>query len=220
MLTRKESIPEILSTVTPDDLFYPDHVVVLRIVADLFEQGELIDMVTVSGQLKKQERLSSFRVADLFSEHFSNDYQSHVRTVKDLSRRREILVALQHASSMLNGVADTDEVVSDLIVKISTTNGAVKRPVPLDKVILLSQKRIELAIERKTNVTGIPTGFRKFDQELGGIQPGELMVIGARPSIGKALAVSTQLPTPTGWTTMGAISVGDDLIGVDILACL
>lgn len=185
LLTCKEAIPEILSTVMPQDFNRSDHQAIFQIVASLFEQGEPVDMVTVSTEYKKRGEFS-FQVADLFNDHFSGDYQSHVRTVKDLSRRRNILLAMQSASELIAGVSNTDEVVSNLIVQLSTTNGAAKRPVLLDKVVILSQKRIELAIERKTNVTGIPTGFRKFDQELGGIQPGELMVIGARPAIGKS----------------------------------
>lgn len=185
LLTRKEAIPEILSEVLPGDFAHPDHGAVFRIVAGLFERGEPVDMVTVSTAHRKLGR-SSFQVTDLFNDNFSGDYQSHVRTVKDLSRRRHILFALQNSSLQLSGMTDTDEVVSELIIKLSTTNGVTKRPVALDKVVLLSQKRIELALTRKSNVTGIPTGFSKFDQELGGIQPGELMVIGARPGIGKS----------------------------------
>jgi replicative DNA helicase len=61
----------------------------------------------------------------------------------------------------------------------------------------------------------VPTGFSDLDTLTNGLHPGQMIVIAARPAIGKALALDTSLPTPTGWTTMGEVQVGDDLIGAD-----
>src|SRR3990167_8457978 len=106
LLTRKEAIPDILSAVTPGDFINSDHQAILRIVAGLFEQGESIDMVTVSTEYRKQRGKSSFRVIELFKDHFVGDFQSHIRTVRDLSRRREILAALQSAGEQISGKGD------------------------------------------------------------------------------------------------------------------
>ncbi|NUO33728.1 MAG: AAA family ATPase, partial [Dermatophilaceae bacterium] len=62
---------------------------------------------------------------------------------------------------------------------------------------------------------GVPTGFQDLDQLTNGLHPGQMIVVAARPAIGKALALDTPLPTPTGWTTMGEVEVGDELIGAD-----
>src|SRR5690606_21600709 len=48
-----------------------------------------------------------------------------------------------------------------------------------------------------------------------GLHPGQMIVLAARPAVGKALALDTPLPTPTGWTTMGEVQVGDQLLAVD-----
>ncbi len=63
--------------------------------------------------------------------------------------------------------------------------------------------------------TGIPTGFAELDQITNGLHPGQMVTIAGRPGSGKALALDTPLPTPTGWTTMGAVSAGDYLLGAD-----
>ena len=54
-----------------------------------------------------------------------------------------------------------------------------------------------------------------FDELTNGLHPGQMIVVAARPAVGKALALDTPLPTPTGWTTMGEVAVGDLLLGAD-----
>ena len=60
-----------------------------------------------------------------------------------------------------------------------------------------------------------PTPWPDLNQIIGGWKPGGLYVLAARPGVGKALALNTPIPTPTGWTTMGDIKVGDKVLGLD-----
>lgn len=60
-----------------------------------------------------------------------------------------------------------------------------------------------------------PTPWPDLNQIIGGWKPGGLYVIAARPGVGKALALTTPIPTPTGWTTMGDIKAGDKVLGLD-----
>jgi replicative DNA helicase len=64
-------------------------------------------------------------------------------------------------------------------------------------------------------MTGVPTGFADLDALTNGLHPGQMVVIAARPAVGKALALDTPLPTAAGWTTMGSVAVGDYLLGAD-----
>ncbi|WP_438479178.1 DnaB-like helicase C-terminal domain-containing protein [Streptomyces asiaticus] len=61
----------------------------------------------------------------------------------------------------------------------------------------------------------VPTGIRDLDDLTGGFAPRKLIIVGARPGVGKALALDTPLATPTGWTTMGEVRVGDYVMGAD-----
>ena len=62
---------------------------------------------------------------------------------------------------------------------------------------------------------GVPTGVLELDELTHGLHHGQMIVVAARPAVGKALALDTPLPTPDGWTTMGAVAVGDRLLGAD-----
>ena len=83
---------------------------------------------------------------------------------------------------------------------------------PLSEIML---DEIEAIGSRGGVMTGVPTGFADLDALTNGLHAGQLIVIAARPAVGKALAVDTPLPTPTGWTTMGDVAVGDRLIGAN-----
>jgi len=188
MMTQHDALVEGLSTLTPEDFIQPDGRTVFRIMAELFQQGETVDMVTVSVAHRKVSGPKSMTaVTDQFKDSFIGDYRTHMRTAKDLARRRKAISAFQYATEQLNGPYKTEEVISELISNLQAGVGEkAKRPMPLSKVLVLTQKRVELALERKSGITGIPTGFQRFDEFIGGIQPGELMVIGARPSMGKS----------------------------------
>jgi replicative DNA helicase len=64
-------------------------------------------------------------------------------------------------------------------------------------------------------MTGVPTGFTDLDRLLNGLHPGQLIIVAGRPGLGKALALDTPLATPDGWTTMGAVQVGDRLMAAN-----
>ena len=74
---------------------------------------------------------------------------------------------------------------------------------------------IEAIGSRGGEMVGVPTGFADLDRLTNGLHPGQMIVLAARPAVGKALALDTPLPTPDGWTTMGEVAVGDQLLGAD-----
>jgi replicative DNA helicase len=74
---------------------------------------------------------------------------------------------------------------------------------------------IEAISNRGGEMTGVPTGFADLDELTNGLHGGQMVIVAARPAVGKALALDTVLPTPEGWTTMGAVAIGDQLCAAD-----
>src|SRR6202042_1256176 len=74
---------------------------------------------------------------------------------------------------------------------------------------------LEHIMDRGGVGSGVPTSFARFDEITNGLHPGQMITVAGRPGSGKALALETPLVTPTGWTTMGEVAVGDLLIGGD-----
>jgi replicative DNA helicase len=86
---------------------------------------------------------------------------------------------------------------------------------PLSAIMEGALDEIEAIGSRGGEMVGVPTGFADFDELTNGLHPGQMIVVAARPAVGKALALGTPLPTPAGWTTMGEVAVGDLLLGAD-----
>jgi replicative DNA helicase len=85
----------------------------------------------------------------------------------------------------------------------------------LEDLMQPTMDELEAIGSRGGSMSGVPTGFLDLDGLTNGLHPGQLIVIAGRPGLGKALALDTPLPTPTGWTTMGEVRVGDLLLGAD-----
>src|SRR5207302_2271931 len=87
--------------------------------------------------------------------------------------------------------------------------------VALEELLQPTMDEIDAIASRGGSAQGVPTGFMDLDEVTNGLHPGQMIIVAARPGVGKALALDTPLPTPTGWTTMGQVSPGDQLIGAD-----
>jgi replicative DNA helicase len=85
----------------------------------------------------------------------------------------------------------------------------------LEAAMWETYNEIEAIGNRGGELFGVPTGFRDLDELTNGLHAGQLIVVAGRPGLGKALALDTPLATPSGWTTMGEVEVGDQLIGAD-----
>ena len=86
---------------------------------------------------------------------------------------------------------------------------------PLSAIMEGTLDEIEAISNRGGEMTGVPTGFADLDELTNGLHGGQMVIIAARPAVGKALALDTALPTPTGWTTMGEVAVGDQLLDAE-----
>jgi replicative DNA helicase len=131
--------------------------------------------------------------------------------------RRLVEVGTRIAQLGYAGDGDADELVDQAQAEVyAVTDRRVSEDyLPLSEIMPGALDEIEAIGSRGGGMTGVPTGFADLDALTNGLHPGQMIVIAARPALGKALALDTPLPTPTGWTSMGEVQVGDYLIGAD-----
>jgi replicative DNA helicase len=221
MLMSKDAISDVLEVLSPHDHYRPAHQLVHEAILELYGRGEPADPVTVSDLLGKRGDLA--RVgggAYLHTLLASVPTAANAGYYARIVRERAILRRLVEAGTRIvqlgyGGDGDADELVDRAEAEIY---GVTERRVSEDFLALSeimpgALDEIEAIGSRGGVMTGVPTGFGDLDSLTNGFHAGQMIVIAARPAIGKALALDTPLPTPAGWTTMGDISVGDQLLG-------
>jgi len=225
MLLSKDAIADVLERLRPGDFYRPAHQNVYDAILDLFGRGEPADAVTVAAELDRRGLLRRVGGAPYLHTLISTvptaanaGYYAGIVAEKALLRR---LVeagtrVVQYGYAGAEG-ADVDEVVDRAQAEIYdvTERRNSEDFVPLEELLQPTMDEIDAIASQGGLARGVPTGFTELDDLTNGLHAGQMIVIAARPGMGKALKLDTPLPTPTGWTTMGEVRVGDYLIGAD-----
>jgi replicative DNA helicase len=223
MLLSKNAIAEVLELLREDDFYRPAHRAVFRSVLELYGHGDAVDAVTVAEELRRNGSLADIGGAPFLhtlvaSVPTAANAGYYARIVKEAGvLRRLIDVGTQIVQLGFETPQDTEravDIAESLVYQVA--QGRVTEDYhALRDVLTGTLEAIERLHEDHREITGVPTGFPDLDRLTSGLQPANLVIVAARPAVGKALALDTPLPTPTGWTTMGDVAVGDQLIGAD-----
>ena len=225
MLLSKDAIADVLERLRPGDFYRPAHQNVYDAILDLYGRGEPADAVTVAAELDRRGLLRRIGGAPYLHTLISTvptaanaGYYAGIVAEKALLRR---LVeagtrVVQYGYAGAEG-ADVAEIVDRAQAEIyDVAEGRASEDfVPLEQLLQPTMDEIDAIASQGGLARGVPTGFVELDDVTNGLHPGQMIVIAARPGMGKALKLDTPLPTPTGWTTMGEVAVGDWLIGAD-----
>ena len=225
MLLSKDAIADVLERLRPGDFYRPAHQNVYDAVLDLYGRGEPADAVTVAAELDRRGLLRRIGGAPYLHTLISTvptaanaGYYAGIVAEKALLRR---LVeagtrVVQYGYAGAEG-ADVAEIVDRAQAEIyDVTEGRTSEDfVPLEQLLQPTMDEIDAIASQGGIARGVPTGFVELDEVTNGLHPGQMIVVAARPGVGKALKLDTPLPTPTGWTTMGEVAAGDQLIGAD-----
>jgi replicative DNA helicase len=227
MLLSKDAIADVVEILKSNDFYRPVHATIFEAILDLYGRGEPADAITVAAALSDSGDLGRIGGAPylhtlIASVPTAANAAYYARIVSERAVLRRLveagtrIVQLGYGSAAGSG-RDVDDVV-DLAQQ--AVYDVTERRVSEDFAVLADMLQptldeIEAVGAQGGVMTGLPTGFTDLDRLLNGLHPGQLIIVAGRPGLGKALALDTPLPTPEGWTTMGAVAVGDQLIGAD-----
>ncbi len=223
MLLSKDAISDVIEAIRPVDHYRPAHQIVHEAILDLYARGEPADAITVANELSRRGELQRIGGAPyLHTLIASVPTAANAGYYAKIVRERAILRRLVEAGTRIvqmgyTGDADADDLVDRAQAEVyAVTDRRIAEDYhSLSEIMPGALDEIESIGSRGGQMTGVPTGFADLDALTNGLHPGQMIVIAARPAVGKALALDTPLPTPAGWTTMGSVAVGDYLLGAD-----
>lgn len=199
MLIDKSAIVKAVEILHPDSFYRDAHSNIYRSILELFDRGEPIDLVTVTETLRKNNRLEavggSVYVADLInSVPTAANVEYYARIVEEKATLRRLIDA---GTQMVSEAFSEPENVDQILDRAEKTifDIALKRVREgfhkIDEVLKRVLDRIDRLYGKKENITGIPTGYADLDNLTAGFQNADLIIIAARPSVGKtALALN------------------------------
>jgi replicative DNA helicase len=194
MLLSKDAIAEVLELLREDDFYRPAHRTVYRSVLELYSHGEAVDAVTVAEDLRRNGALADIGGAPFLhtlvaSVPTAANAGYYARIVKEAGvLRRLIDVGTQIVQLGFETPQDTEravDIAESLVYQVA--QGRVTEDYhSLRDVLTGTLEAIERLHEDHREITGVPTGFPNLDRLTSGLQPSNLIIVAARPAVGKS----------------------------------
>ncbi len=223
MLLSKDAIADVVEVMRPEYFYRPAHQSIYHAILELYGRGEPADFITVADELGKSGKLDQVG-GPAYVTGLTRDLPSAVNATyyAEIVRQRALLRRLIEASTRIlqaayDGAGEADDIVNRAQAEIFEISAGKRGEdyAPLKDILEGAIAEIEAIANHDGDMVGVPTGLRDLDTLTQGLHPGQLIILAARPAIGKALALDTEIATPSGWTTMGEITPGDELFAPD-----
>ncbi len=194
MLQDANAVLKAVEVLTPEDFYQPEHREIFSAMVEMARQQKPVDLVTVDAELTRRGTLEGVGgtgyLVDLtqFVPTTANTH-AYIALVEEKSTLRRLIKASQEIAqecyTQQSTVPETLQHAEKAIFDIVMKRGSGEALVSIREVLLKTYATIEELSRLKGKLSGVPTGFTKLDEQLTGMHPGELILIGARPSMGK-----------------------------------
>ena len=197
MIMDKEAIVTAMETLIEEDFYHKQYGILFQGMIELYSAGQPVDLVTLQNKLKEkdvpQEVASMDFVRDLLTAvPTSANIKYYANIVQEAAMKRKLIRVMEEIENecyagkeSLDSVMDKTE--HDVFQILSSRTGGDY--VPIRTVVMNALEKIEAASQQQGSVTGIPTGFIDLDYRTAGLQPSDLILVAARPSMGKTAFV-------------------------------
>ena len=197
MIMSRDAIVEASEIITGADFYQQQYGIVFEAMIELHDEGKAVDLITLHERLKEKDlppEISSMEfVRDLLSAvPTSANVKYYAEIVAEKSMLRKLIKTTEEITNACylgkEKTQDILEVTEKKIFDLVQNRGS-EEFVPIRQVVLNAIEKIEKASRSQGSVTGIPTGFIDLDYKMSGFQPSDLILVAARPSMGKTAFV-------------------------------
>ncbi len=196
-LMDQERIPAASEYVTEQDFYNRQYAAAYTAIVELYNSGQPVDPVTLHNKLSEMDVPPEATTMEFISslinaDSVSSSAVSYARAISDKATLRRLIRINEEISTdcytgktpLQDILDDTEKRIFNLIQSRSTSEF-----VPIRDIVSNTMDQIETAARTKGGITGIPTGFTDLDNKLMGLQPSDLILVAARPSMGKTAFV-------------------------------
>ncbi|SDP45919.1 replicative DNA helicase [Selenomonas ruminantium] len=193
MLIKKEAIIEVQEILRPDDFYRETHRIIYEAMIRLQNNDEAVDLVTLTEELRKTDMLDKVgglgfitQLANIVATAANVSY--HAKIVKEKAELRNLInVATEIAGKAYEDSDEVENIMDEAEKKILAVasrqgGGAFES---MKNIVLRTFERINVLYESKGGLTGLSSGFKDLDRLTAGLQKSDLILVAARPSMGK-----------------------------------
>ena len=197
MIMDKDAIVTAMEILLKEDFYHQQYGVLFDSMVELYSQGKPVDLVTLQNKLKEKDVPGEISSLEFVGELVravptSANIKYYCNIVKENAMKRKLIRIMEDIENecyagkeSLESVFDKTE--HDVFALLSSRSGGDF--VPIRQVVMNALEKIEKASKQSGTVTGIPTGFTDLDYRTAGLQPSDLILVAARPSMGKTAFV-------------------------------
>ncbi len=209
MLLDRDAIARVVEGIRPEDFYRDAHRVIFSAMLDLFERGEPVDLITVTNRLTDTGKLEDIGGATYLASlpnavptAANVDYYAAIVLEKSMLRAL-ISAGTQIAALGYEGMDDAAALIDQaekLVFGIAQRRN-IQDFQAIKEILKASFDRIDRRYQEKGTVTGVATGFTDIDMLTSGLQPADMVVVAARPSVGKCLSHDSEILLEDGSVT-------------------
>ena len=197
MMLSRDAITIATDILREEDFYSRQYGLVFQAIVELNDAGKSVDIVTLQNKLREKDAPPEVSSLEFVKElMLSIPTAAHIRDYAEIVAQKAVLRRLIRASEEIANVCyagkdsleaileDTEKSIFNIVQRRNTGDY-----VPIRQIVLNAMERIEKASKTKGNVTGVATGFLDLDYKTAGMQPADLILVAARPSMGKTALV-------------------------------
>ncbi|ADQ46621.1 replicative DNA helicase [Caldicellulosiruptor kronotskyensis 2002] len=193
MLLSREVISDVAEILTEEDFATPQLKEIFAAIMDLFEEGKPVDVITVAERLRERGTFdgvggSEYLTSLVINTPTTANATYYAKIVEEKSLLRKLINSsmkiIEKCKSQTERVEDIVDFAEKTIFNVISHKNS-KDFSHLKEILIETYNKIEELYLRKSHIIGVPTGFAEFDRMTAGLQPSDLILIAARPAMGK-----------------------------------
>ncbi len=193
ILLRPEAVHEVIDIITPESFYAHKHGTIFSAMFDTYKKGEPIDLVSLSSRLKELKEMDAvggmgYLTGLVDTVPSSMNAKHYAEIVQKKYTMRQLIEAAHHITEL--GFAEEEE-LEELLDKAEkriyeiTSAPSNKKFIPISDVLADAFERLDKLQKSSGTLRGVPTGFPELDNKIAGLQQSDLIILAARPSMGK-----------------------------------